>query len=234
MAKRELISSPSHRTPGEGGITQGTVDSRVGSHAWILTFIAALGLIPGLASLHASIQPEASGSEVTVFVSRRCPMAKMTWKTAEKTATQLFGRIGVRLRFTTVMPEETDKRSINLLIVDRAPKDLRPHVLGAATSDPTFGPVIFVFYDRLLEFHEYAYPEDAGIVLGYAIAHEIGHVLRSEPGHSEAGVMKAYWNPKDAAAMLRNSVMFTIADSERIHQVLADRSLANKDLTLQN
>ena len=153
-------------------------------------------------------------------------MANAVWKTGETTALQLFGRIGVHLRFANARPAQPDSGAINLLVLNRAPKNLKPHVLGAAKTDPEYGPVVFVFYDRVLEFCASTYTEETGIVLGYVIAHELGHALRSEPGHSQAGVMKGHWDQKDAAAMLKHLVSFTRADSERIHLGLADRKLA--------
>jgi hypothetical protein len=39
-------------------------------------------------------------------------------------------------------------------------------------------------------------------VLGYAIAHELGHLLLDTPGHSASGLMRAWWS---AAELRRNT-----------------------------
>jgi hypothetical protein len=50
-----------------------------------------------------------------------------------------------------------------------------------------------VFADRAVSVARNA-RVDAGRVLGYAIAHEIGHLLLNDPHHSNAGLMRAIWS----------------------------------------
>jgi hypothetical protein len=52
------------------------------------------------------------------------------------------------------------------------------------------------------------------LLLGYAVAHEIGHCLLG-PGHSYAGLMRARWNPKDAGEISRLSLHLTKQESRK-------------------
>jgi hypothetical protein len=46
------------------------------------------------------------------------------------------------------------------------------------------------------------------LLMGYAVAHEVGHCLLG-PGHSYAGLMRGAWNNKDASEMSRISLHLT-------------------------
>lgn len=46
------------------------------------------------------------------------------------------------------------------------------------------------------------------VLLAYATAHEIGHLLLGADAHAASGVMKGNWDAKDMRAMFQNSVHF--------------------------
>ena len=52
------------------------------------------------------------------------------------------------------------------------------------------------------------------LVMGYAVAHEVGHCLLG-PGHSYAGLMRVAWSRKDASEMLRLSLHLTKQESRK-------------------
>jgi hypothetical protein len=56
------------------------------------------------------------------------------------------------------------------------------------------------------------------VVLAYAAAHEIGHLLLGE-GHSSKGLMKATWDARDFLAMSQNDLHFS---SEQAHKLTSD------------
>jgi hypothetical protein len=51
-----------------------------------------------------------------------------------------------------------------------------------------------LFYHRVLEL-EHQSNAPAAAVLGIFMAHEIGHLLLPDGGHSRDGVMRAWWGP---------------------------------------
>jgi len=80
-----------------------------------------------------------------------------------------------------------------------------------------------VFCDRIVEFARGYSSNDSGVLLGYAIAHELGHLLRHEPGHCGTGVMKATWRHKDIVLMLQGIMAFTKEDRAHIQAGLTAR-----------
>ncbi len=196
--------------------------------AFILSLIAAAGVLPSVASdRHARSDRNAWAEiESTVYIAETCPMPSIARRKAQETAAVLFEHIGVHLRFTTVRPVLDDPGIITLHVWSRAPKDAAPHVVGTAHIAPGRPHQAFVFYDRILEFYPPVHDSDTGILLGYAIAHELGHILRAAPGHSMDGVMKARWRRKDILPMLQHAVHFSTADAQRIRAVQALRRTA--------
>lgn len=68
--------------------------------------------------------------------------------------------------------------------------------LGSAQICPTSEPSceLNLFYHRIDELAAKGYRGDR--ILGYAIVHEIAHILLG-PAHSEDGIMRADWTPSD-------------------------------------
>ena len=67
---------------------------------------------------------------------------------------------------------------------------------------------------------------DATRLLGYAIAHEIGHLLLNNPRHSNAGLMRALWSSSELQANRSADWVFLREDAERMRQTIAARQLA--------
>lgn len=98
--------------------------------------------------------------------------------------------------------------------------------MGVAPSadDGTRGNVAYVFSDRIERFAESGRLETA-VVLGCAIAHELGHLLLPVNAHSRDGIMRGNWDasflprtgssvpgfPADQARLLRLRVQSRIA-----------------------
>jgi hypothetical protein len=61
--------------------------------------------------------------------------------------------------------------------------------------DGVRGTVAYVFVDRVRDFGERGHL-DTWIVLGCAIAHELGHLLLPVNSHTPEGIMRAHWDPK--------------------------------------
>ncbi len=163
--------------------------------------------------------------EVTVYIAQSCRVPAAVQRTAQATVSWVFDRIGVSVRFTGSEPRETDTDAIALRLMDHAPGGLEEHVLGLARVGGEDRRQASVFCDRVREFHHaFDWPED-GLLLGYAIAHELGHLLRADANHSLAGVMKACWRRCDALPMVQGLLTFCPADRERIRAVMAQRQL---------
>jgi hypothetical protein len=140
----------------------------------------------------------------------------------EVTLRQLFSRIGITIVLIS-RQRQTDPGTIVLELWDYAPRNLDRYTMGRATvGDNT--RLANVYLDRVTEFAASSDPRKAGSILGYAMAHEIGHLLRDEPTHEPTGIMKAHWTGVDAQEMFVGVVAFTSADVERIFRVMSTKS----------
>jgi hypothetical protein len=65
---------------------------------------------------------------------------------------------------------------------------------------------------------------DLGVVLGYAIAHEIGHLLLGANSHAESGLMSAVWTPPDMRSMALGHLEFQPDECARMRSEIARRN----------
>jgi len=60
-------------------------------------------------------------------------------------------------------------------------------------------------------------------VLGPAVAHEIGHLLLGQPGHSPTGIMRARWQRRDYEAPPLGAFKFTAEQAEQMRIQVIER-----------
>jgi len=68
---------------------------------------------------------------------------------------------------------------------------------------------------------------DAGVLLGFVMAHELGHLLLG-PGHTTEGVMQAAWGQSQMDALRQRRLGFTREGAERIRLMLGARMAARQ------
>ena len=91
--------------------------------------------------------------------------------------------------------------------------------MGAAVkSSDGHGRLAYIFYNRV---EKVAANADLALVLGHAMAHEIGHLLLA-PGHAATGLMRADWTKDDFNQAKRGWLLFT-ADQAAVLQRAATR-----------
>jgi hypothetical protein len=109
---------------------------------------------------------------------------------------------------------------------------------GATGTAETRGRVAYVFYDRVertarAHLNRKSYlgtsEMDTVIVLGHAMAHEIGHLLLPR-GHSALGLMRADWSTEDLRDAAHGELNFTPEQAEALRETLLTRmSPSNAD-----
>lgn len=71
---------------------------------------------------------------------------------------------------------------------------------------------------------------DAGVLLGFVIAHELGHLLLG-PGHVQNGLMQGAWNGRQTQALRQRWLKFNKAAGDQIRSELRARA-ASQDVAI--
>ena len=83
-----------------------------------------------------------------------------------------------------------------------------------------FTNVIVSRVKEMAEMHDVS----IGMLLGAAIAHEIGHLLMPHAPHSVRGIMHASWNLVDCQLADRGTLMFLSSEAEMLRASAERRS----------
>ena len=94
--------------------------------------------------------------------------------------------------------------------------------LGAApAADDGVGRLAYAFLQRieaLAQLHRI----DPAKVLGYVMAHELGHLLLARGAHSSTGIMSGRWEQFEIHSMERSSLTFTNDQARLIRSTVAE------------
>jgi hypothetical protein len=114
----------------------------------------------------------------------------------------------------TGLPHESEL----LVRIVRAPEAVRSaDTLGFAAVDTTAGrgTLATVFADRIVRLAARS-GIDGGTLVGYAIAHEIGHLLLGTDAHAARGLMRAAWTLPEISRHLPKDWRFSREDAARL------------------
>ena len=194
---------------------------------------------------------------ITVYVYNYAGLDESTLHRAQRVARYLFREAGVDavlLDGPLSSEEEQDQETeqlgpsdffLSILTREAAESlGLRKYALGLApgTADELNRNVVYLF-DHIAEglVTEGGQVRPSGIVsrsaekaqiLGYGMAHEIGHLLLGSNSHASFGIMRAGWNTKDLCDIICGFLLFTPEESERIRADVARRNQEQTALRL--
>ena len=131
--------------------------------------------------------------------------------------TRIYRQAGVETRWPTSLSHEskaaqTAAFTVAILSedqVERLSAAVIPNSMGVVTRTlEEGGRVAYVFYDRV---HMFTGPNrlHRALVLGVAIAHEIGHLLLPYNTHSQTGLMRPCWTTADLQLAQHGRLLFT-------------------------
>jgi hypothetical protein len=91
--------------------------------------------------------------------------------------------------------------------------------LGVAVLDPgtRAGEMATIFHDRVQSV-AHRTGVDCGQLLGRALAHEVGHLLLREMGHSRHGLMRAVWTDEELTSTRREDWLFAPSDLRQLQR----------------
>ena len=105
--------------------------------------------------------------------------------------------------------------------------------LGYAMVTPDGGTFITVFMNPAQRKARADGLSD-GVFLGYAVAHEIGHLLLGANSHSSSGIMRPVWRPVDEEWMAKGVLVFGAGEASKMRSALMarrERLVAGASLT---
>jgi hypothetical protein len=108
------------------------------------------------------------------------------------------------------------------LRIVRVSRGLRPSTVGISFSGSDGkGCYADLFYEPIERLEEETHASPT-IVLGHAMAHELGHLLLGTNSHSPNGLMRAQWTPEDLANASRGKLRFSREQALRILDRIAE------------
>lgn len=160
---------------------------------------------------------------------------------AQQTVSFIFAKSDIKLHWLRCggqyeSPEQSRACSqagrFDLHIVNGCP-NLPGTVFGISYVSPKgIGSQADVFYAKIIGFRT-AGPADRKTLLGYAMAHELGHLLLGCNSHSPRGLMRAVWGPTEFSLMAQGAFVLSEDQSQNIKAKLsmsaADNLAFNKD-----
>jgi hypothetical protein len=223
--------------------------------AWRRTL--GLALMGGLTGFDqdALARSQDTSLTLTFLVCNFAQVDSRTLRDAEKVTSEIFRKAGVETRWVDSASTSENKQSplaaygsytlsdiqLDILPSLRAERlGLPNNVMGLAPGTGRDRRLVYVFYDKVKALAEMQMNARAegGIstyairvqILGYAIAHEIGHILLNLESHSDTGIMRAAWDLRQLQDACYGYLVFTPPQVEAIRLEIGRRSEQQKTL----
>ena len=164
---------------------------------------------------------------VTVRIYNHASLAPEVLVRARDTVARVFRDTGIQVTWLEPSSEQPASQFAVRVIVRRNADGFRggSRVMGTTLGDEhEMGRAAYIFKDRVLQIAHKRH-QDVAQVLGYAIAHEMGHVLLPRPAHAANGIMRAEWNGDDLRHIASGALRFTPAQATQMKSTLATRSI---------
>jgi hypothetical protein len=94
-------------------------------------------------------------------------------------------------------------------------------LMGAAPKTARdCGGTVYVFYDQIAGFSS-VQRIDSALAMGTVIAHEVGHLLLRQQGHSAEGLMRASWDSNDWQRAAMGFLLYSSHDAATIRATIS-------------
>jgi len=182
---------------------------------------------------------EAVNTQVRIRVWDRVQIDSKVWDHAQRVVEGVFIPAGIQTIWSSCAMDDsveslacsapTGVNDISLRIYRRSRAELKinGHSRGGTSMllSPEGGKgIVHVFFDRVTEVSA-SCKVRLELALGITIAHEIGHVLLPDQGHSLAGIMRAKLKSEDWGRAAQGHLGFTDAQKEMISRGVLTRKL---------
>jgi hypothetical protein len=172
----------------------------------------------------------AAAERMEVLICNTAGLPEYLLKAAETEAGLVFQKADIDVKWSDcqsglAQPHDSPWFVIRLR-ADRVPHfagELSLHAMGRAfvsegTDHIREGYIADVYYQAIQALSN-ATQTDIGPLIGYTVAHEIGHLLLG-PGHRARGIMRATWGEDELRAVSQRYLSFDKADQIRLREGL--------------
>jgi hypothetical protein len=179
-----------------------------------------LGLMPSTVAAEDAPRPY----PLVVILDDRAQVFGATLDQAVKEATRVYRQAGVTVAWRTAGANEVAKaddqvarRAFTVRVTIQAKlratseRTVKFQMGAAPATGRDCGGTVYVFYDQVEGFSK-AQRIDPAMTLGTVIAHEAGHLLLRQVGHSAEGLMHASWDSADWQRAATGALLFSNRD----------------------
>ena len=155
-----------------------------------------------------------------------------TWNSAKAQVIRILNRAGIEVdwmesaRGSKACKRPSDGDDFLVVVGDMPPKGwTSPDAMGFAPPDTRRAYVFFSLVKRFSSnfIHTGDARANLGIVLGHAIAHELGHALIPVNAHGGSGIMHAKWSFREWSLMMAGSLLFDLDRAKTMRHEIESR-----------
>lgn len=160
--------------------------------------------------------------QVALAVSDRAGIGAKRLGRGMERVEAIFGRAGIRVVWwSDAVCDPADSRCFDIVILDNAPASARGSTVGFVEERDSRNWRVVVVWRRILEeARQYLDESEADVMLGCAVAHELGHAIEKSREHGQ-GVMCERWKGKEWLATVSGGMEFLPDQAKRLRQRLS-------------
>jgi hypothetical protein len=195
------------------------------------------GLSLWLSLVGLGAQPPDAGMQIEVQIYNYSKVPHEMLVRAEQESARIFERIGIATIWLDcpltsqeavrnrahALPDAPTRLALRFLSNSMADSlGVDGDIFGSALlpAEVGFGVVANVYADRTRELAD---RREFEVILGWVIAHELGHLLLGEHRHAAAGIMHARWRARELKPNGQAAMLFLPAEAKRIRAHLRAR-----------
>src|SRR5262245_22994544 len=202
-------------------------------------FIIASAIL--CARFSSASESPAAEQTITVQIHDYSRVPAESLSSAIGMVTRMYEGIGVRIKWKGMIrwegrqpkyerEDESHEAAQVTVIILNAKMALRgqvaPDVLGfAAVPEEGMGSIAYAIYPRVRSI-ALEMPASEGTLLGFVMAHEIGHLMLPRRSHSETGLMHSNWDIRELSRVDLQKLQFSEQQADRIRRTIEDDSRA--------
>jgi len=178
-----------------------------------------LSLASLLLTTTPEVTPPVSTYTLTVALFNDARVSPTVLAGAQENVSQIFWKSGIQIHWMLCGHEDESPEERSACSQPKLPEHLDVHIVGGCPHLPSsvigisylspegIGSQADVFYAKIAAFRQS--PAELSTLLGYAMAHELGHLLLGTNSHSPSGLMRADWRTKDLIDMAQGGLGFS-------------------------